>query len=199
MEWCGKKYPKPDPDLDFLPIPDPVVKKSPDPGSGSATLPTRIFCHCEMKRRHLVSVLFGRKPIIISAFAYVPPLVDVLHSVRFLLLLLLLPLLINGCKLKKWRVYVISLSNLPISFKMKWFRTMFIIIEHHFWRPCSYVYSIFLYLVSKGTLIDYDWFLDSLLHKLAWFHLVKCFVKARQRNCCIPSRSKNVHSDCCIR
>jgi hypothetical protein len=28
----------PDPDLDFLPIPDPVVKKPPDPGSGAATL-----------------------------------------------------------------------------------------------------------------------------------------------------------------
>ncbi len=28
----------PDFDLDFLPIPDPRVKKAPDPGSGSATL-----------------------------------------------------------------------------------------------------------------------------------------------------------------
>jgi hypothetical protein len=28
----------PDRDLDFLPIPDPGVKKAPDPGSGSATL-----------------------------------------------------------------------------------------------------------------------------------------------------------------
>jgi hypothetical protein len=28
----------PDPDLDFLPIPDPGVKKARDPGSGSATL-----------------------------------------------------------------------------------------------------------------------------------------------------------------
>jgi hypothetical protein len=28
----------PDPDADFLPIPDPEVKKAPDPGSGSATL-----------------------------------------------------------------------------------------------------------------------------------------------------------------
>jgi hypothetical protein len=28
----------PDRDLDFLPIPDPEVKKAPDPGSGSATL-----------------------------------------------------------------------------------------------------------------------------------------------------------------
>jgi hypothetical protein len=28
----------PDPDLEFLPIPDPGVKKAPDPGSGSATL-----------------------------------------------------------------------------------------------------------------------------------------------------------------
>ncbi len=27
-----------DPDLDFLPIPDPGVKKAPDPGSGSPTL-----------------------------------------------------------------------------------------------------------------------------------------------------------------
>ncbi len=27
-----------DPDADFLPIPDPGVKKAPDPGSGSATL-----------------------------------------------------------------------------------------------------------------------------------------------------------------
>jgi hypothetical protein len=26
----------PDPDLDFFPIPDPWVKKAPDPGSGSA-------------------------------------------------------------------------------------------------------------------------------------------------------------------
>jgi hypothetical protein len=32
-----------DPDLDFLPIPDPVVKKAPDPGSGSATLSTIIY------------------------------------------------------------------------------------------------------------------------------------------------------------
>jgi hypothetical protein len=30
------------PDLDFLPIPDPVAKKAPDPGSGSATLDTGI-------------------------------------------------------------------------------------------------------------------------------------------------------------
>ncbi len=28
----------PDPDLDFLPIPDPGVKKAPDPGYGSATM-----------------------------------------------------------------------------------------------------------------------------------------------------------------
>jgi hypothetical protein len=28
----------PDPDLDFLHIPDPGVKKVPDPGSGSAAL-----------------------------------------------------------------------------------------------------------------------------------------------------------------
>jgi hypothetical protein len=28
------------PDLDLLPIPDPEVKKAPDPGSGSATLIT---------------------------------------------------------------------------------------------------------------------------------------------------------------
>jgi hypothetical protein len=28
----------PDPDLDFLPIPDPGVKKASDPGFGSATL-----------------------------------------------------------------------------------------------------------------------------------------------------------------
>ncbi len=31
-------YMIPDPDLDFLPIPDPGVKKAADPGSGSATL-----------------------------------------------------------------------------------------------------------------------------------------------------------------
>jgi hypothetical protein len=30
----------PDPDLEFLPIPDPGVKKAPNPGSGSATLVT---------------------------------------------------------------------------------------------------------------------------------------------------------------
>jgi hypothetical protein len=30
------------PDADFLPIPDPGVKKAPDPGSGSATLQVRI-------------------------------------------------------------------------------------------------------------------------------------------------------------
>jgi hypothetical protein len=30
-----------DPDLDFLPIPDPGVKMAPDPGSGSATLQVR--------------------------------------------------------------------------------------------------------------------------------------------------------------
>jgi hypothetical protein len=34
----------PDPDADFLPIPDPGVKKAPDPGSGSATLPSTVFC-----------------------------------------------------------------------------------------------------------------------------------------------------------
>jgi hypothetical protein len=32
-----------DSDLDFLPIPDPGVKKAPDPGSGSATLPFIVF------------------------------------------------------------------------------------------------------------------------------------------------------------
>ncbi len=32
----------PDPDHDFLPIPDPGVKKAPDPGFGSATLVTTI-------------------------------------------------------------------------------------------------------------------------------------------------------------
>jgi hypothetical protein len=32
-----------DPDLDFLPIPDPVVKKAPDPGTGSATLFITVF------------------------------------------------------------------------------------------------------------------------------------------------------------
>jgi hypothetical protein len=36
----------PDPDSDFLPtrIPDPGVKKIPDPGSESATLSTSIYC-----------------------------------------------------------------------------------------------------------------------------------------------------------
>jgi hypothetical protein len=33
----------PDPDLDFVFIPDPGVKKAPDPGSGSATLLERPF------------------------------------------------------------------------------------------------------------------------------------------------------------
>jgi hypothetical protein len=33
----------PDPDLDFLTIPDPGVKKAPDPGYGSATLRIWIF------------------------------------------------------------------------------------------------------------------------------------------------------------
>jgi len=31
----------PAPDFDFLPIPDPGVKKAPDPGSGYATLAIR--------------------------------------------------------------------------------------------------------------------------------------------------------------
>jgi hypothetical protein len=30
-----------DPDADFLPIPDLGVKKAPDPGSGSVTLPKK--------------------------------------------------------------------------------------------------------------------------------------------------------------
>jgi hypothetical protein len=34
----GCSYRIPDPDADFLPIPDPGVKKALDPGSGSATL-----------------------------------------------------------------------------------------------------------------------------------------------------------------
>jgi hypothetical protein len=33
----------PDTDLNLLPIPDPGVKKAPDPGSGSATLPESQF------------------------------------------------------------------------------------------------------------------------------------------------------------
>jgi hypothetical protein len=33
---CSSRIP--DPNADFLPIPDPGVKKAPDPGSGSATL-----------------------------------------------------------------------------------------------------------------------------------------------------------------
>jgi hypothetical protein len=43
-----------DPDADFLPIPDPGVKKAPDPGSGSATLVMpllkRLFCYCLVQR-----------------------------------------------------------------------------------------------------------------------------------------------------
>ncbi len=35
---CSSRIP--DPDADFLPIPDPGVKKAPDPGSGFATLIT---------------------------------------------------------------------------------------------------------------------------------------------------------------
>jgi hypothetical protein len=33
----------PDPDFDFLPIPDLGVKKAQDPGSGSATLAKEVF------------------------------------------------------------------------------------------------------------------------------------------------------------
>ncbi len=36
----------PDPDLDFLPIPYPGVKKAPDPGSGSATLVNNLKGNC---------------------------------------------------------------------------------------------------------------------------------------------------------
>jgi hypothetical protein len=35
---CSFQIRIPDPDSDFLPIPDPRVKKAPDPGSGSARL-----------------------------------------------------------------------------------------------------------------------------------------------------------------
>ena len=38
-----RKKPIPDPGSQIL---DPGVKKAPDPGSGSATLETRSFCHC---------------------------------------------------------------------------------------------------------------------------------------------------------
>jgi hypothetical protein len=37
-----------DPDLDFIPIPDPGVKKAPDPGSGSATLQKRFKSRAEL-------------------------------------------------------------------------------------------------------------------------------------------------------
>ncbi len=53
----------PDPDLDFLPISDPGVKKSPDPGSGSATLfyPTVTIRSCEREgvlvESHRVAVI----------------------------------------------------------------------------------------------------------------------------------------------
>jgi hypothetical protein len=45
----------PDPDFDFLPIPDPVVKKASDPGSGSATL---LICNSphKMSYIHIYSV-----------------------------------------------------------------------------------------------------------------------------------------------
>jgi hypothetical protein len=38
---CSSRIP--DLDADILPIPDPGVKKAPDPGSGSATLLTQVF------------------------------------------------------------------------------------------------------------------------------------------------------------
>ncbi len=37
--WSRMFMPDPDPDLDFLPIPDPGVKKAPDPGSRYIFLP----------------------------------------------------------------------------------------------------------------------------------------------------------------
>jgi hypothetical protein len=51
-----------DPDLDFLPIPDPVVKKAPDLGSGSATLPLSQLCkagvHCSVMFREIWSTKY---------------------------------------------------------------------------------------------------------------------------------------------
>jgi hypothetical protein len=40
-----------DPDADFLPIPDPGVKKAPDPGSGSATLLNTYLCDFHLRRK----------------------------------------------------------------------------------------------------------------------------------------------------
>jgi hypothetical protein len=46
----------PDPDLDFLPIPDPCVKKAPAPGSGSATLDEILLrsCVCDRLKKFLL-------------------------------------------------------------------------------------------------------------------------------------------------
>jgi len=41
----------PDPDPDFLPIPDLSVKKTPDPGSGSATLHGSMFKYADVDKR----------------------------------------------------------------------------------------------------------------------------------------------------
>jgi hypothetical protein len=56
-------------------ITDPEVKKAPESGSRSPTLLTRIYCHCEMKRRH-------------SSFCKIPPcrkpkIISYLHSSMF--------------------------------------------------------------------------------------------------------------------
>jgi hypothetical protein len=49
----------PDPDLDFLTIPDPGIKKAMDPGSGSATLLNRMVCF----EVEYISVLVSCLPI----------------------------------------------------------------------------------------------------------------------------------------
>jgi hypothetical protein len=50
------------PDTDFFSIPDPTVKKAPDPGFGSATLETGIFLYVRYgmsatSQYHIVSVI----------------------------------------------------------------------------------------------------------------------------------------------
>ncbi len=56
--WTGLFIP--DPEFDFLPIPDPGVKKAPDSGSGSATLLTSVLSRRWTAERHC-SVWRGKR------------------------------------------------------------------------------------------------------------------------------------------
>ncbi len=61
----------PDPDLDFLPISDPGVKKAPDPGSGSATLVK--ISEFTQNSRALKWEVVQRRPVLKSSLILIGP------------------------------------------------------------------------------------------------------------------------------